>query len=144
MEFKRVLTKANYLIHTDAIKDCIIPTRNYSRDNEWIAYSDEADLLNVALFSCTAKDWRDANPEHVMKGLHIRDFASINELVVMANLESVNAIFIRSGIKKAERFMQLRQMVTNQLKSLDNMDFMKSIKRLSDDAFINKIKPKDK
>lgn len=125
---KRVLTKANYLIHTDAIKDCIIPARNYGKDNDWLAYSDEADLLNVVLFNCMAKDWRDANPEYSMKGLNIRDFASINELVVMANLESVNAILIRNGIDKAERFKQLREMVLIQLKSLDNMDFMKSIK----------------
>ncbi|MDD4032518.1 MAG: KilA-N domain-containing protein [Bacteroidales bacterium] len=141
---KRVLTKANYLIHTDAIKDCIIPTRDYSKDNEWIVYSDEADLLNVALFRCTAKDWRDANPKYAMKGLNIRDFASINELVVMANLESVNAIWIRNGVDKDKRFKQLKQMVNIQLKSLDNMDFMKSIKKLSDDIFEKEIKPKEK
>jgi len=127
----RVLAKANYLIHTDAIKDCIIPTRNYGKDNDWIAYSDEADLLNVALFSCTAKDWREANPEFVVKGLNIRDFSSINELVVMANLESANALMIRNGIDKVQRLKQLKKMVTFQLKSLDTMSFIKSIKKLS-------------
>jgi hypothetical protein len=139
---KRVLTKANYLIHTDAIKDCIIPERNYGKDTDWIVYSDEADLLNVALFNCTAKDWRDANPEYAIKGLNIRDFASINELVVMANLESVNAILIRNRIEKSERFKQLKQMVTIQLKSLDSMDFMKSIKKMSDDSYVKEIKQK--
>ncbi len=77
---KRILTKTNYQIHTDAIKNHIIPERNYNKDTEWLIYAEEADLLNVALFNCTAKDWREANKEHAEKGLSIRDFTSINEL----------------------------------------------------------------
>lgn len=80
---KRILTKTNYQIHTDAAKDCILPEKNYDKDKEWLIYAEEADLLNVALFRCTAKDWRDANPNKAKKGLNIRDFASINELVVL-------------------------------------------------------------
>jgi phage regulator Rha-like protein len=61
---KRILRKTNYLIHTDAIKDHIIPKKNYSKNDEWIVYAEEADLLNVAMYDCKAKDWREANPEH--------------------------------------------------------------------------------
>lgn len=82
---KRILTKTNYQIHTDAIKKHIIPEKNYTKDTAWLVYAEEADLLNVALFKCTAKDWREANPAHFKKGLNIRDFASINELVVLSN-----------------------------------------------------------
>ena len=78
---KRILSKTNYLIHTDAIKEHIIPKKNYAKNHEWIAYAEEADLLNVAMYNCKAKDWREANPEHAKKGLNIRDFSSINELV---------------------------------------------------------------
>ncbi|MCK4661221.1 MAG: KilA-N domain-containing protein [Bacteroidales bacterium] len=81
---KRILSKANYHIHTDAIKNFILPNKDY--DKEWLIYAEEADILNVALFKCTAKDWRDANPELAKKGMNIRDIASINELAVLSNL----------------------------------------------------------
>lgn len=81
--FKRIISKANYHIHTDAIKNYIVPEKNYEKDKEWIVYAEEADLLNVALFNCTAKDWREANKKFVDKGLNIRDIASINELAVL-------------------------------------------------------------
>lgn len=136
---KRILTKTNYQIHTDAIRDCILPSISYEKDKEWLAYADEADLLNVALFNCTAKDWRNSNPAHAAKGLNIRDFASINELVVMANLESINAILIRNKIDKVERFRQLKDMVVVQLRSLDDKDFIKALKKVSDDIYIKEI-----
>lgn len=100
---KRILTKTNYLIHTDAVRDCILPEKNYDKDKEWLIYAEEADLLNVALFNCTAKDWRDANTDKAKKGLNIRDFASINELVVLSNLENIISILIRNQIDKHER-----------------------------------------
>lgn len=134
---KRILTKMNYQIHTDAVKDCILPDRNYEKDKEWLVYAEEADLLNVVLFNCTAKDWRDANPEHAKKGLNIRDFASINELVVLANLESLNSILFRNNIDKTERFSQLKGIATLQKKALDEKDFLKTLKKISDDVYIN-------
>lgn len=137
---KRILTKTNYQIHTNAVKDCILPEMNYERSQEWLAYAAEADLLNVVLFNCTAKDWREANPELAKKGLNIRDFASINELVVLANLENLNSILIRNNIKKPERFKQLKGIVTAQLKSLDENDFMGALKKISDDVYINKLR----
>ncbi len=72
---KRILTKTNYTIHTDAVKEYILPNKNYEKDNEWLIFAEEADLLNVALFNCTAKDWREINQEKSSKGLNIRDFA---------------------------------------------------------------------
>jgi hypothetical protein len=140
---KRILTKTNYQIHTNAVKDCIVPEKNYDKDKEWLIYAEEADLLNVALFKCTAKDWREANPDKATKGLNIRDFASINELVVLANLENLNSILIRNQIEKAERYRQLRDIVQIQLKSLNEKDFMKALKKVSDDIYIdNKKKSK--
>mgnify|MGYP002638922020 CR=1 FL=1 len=142
---KRILTKTNYLIHTDAIKEHIVPKMNYSRNNEWIAYAEEADLLNVAMYECTAKDWREVNPEHDKKGLNIIDFSSINELVVLSNLENLNAMMISENIVKQERYKQLRKIAVSQLNTLDNKDFMKSLKKLNERTFIeeqNKLKKK--
>ncbi|MBK6339675.1 MAG: KilA-N domain-containing protein [Bacteroidetes bacterium] len=137
---KRILTKTNYLIHTDAVKDCILPEKNYDKDKEWLIYAEEADLLNVALFNCTAKDWRDANFDKAKKGLNIRDFASINELVVLSNLENLNSILIRNQVDKHERYRQLREIVQIQLSSLDGQDFMKALKKLSDNIYIDNKK----
>ena len=142
---KRILTKTNYLIHTDAIKEHIVPKMNYSRNNEWIAYAEEADLLNVAMYECTAKAWREVNPEHDKKGLNIIDFSSINELVVLSNLENLNAMMISENIVKQERYKQLRKIAVSQLNTLDNKDFMKSLKKLNERTFIeeqNKLKKK--
>ena len=137
---KRILSKTNYLIHTDAVKDCILPEKNYDKDKEWLIYAEEADLLNVALFKSTAKDWREVNPDKAKKGLNIRDFASINELVVLANLESLNSVLIRNQVDKAERYRQLRDIVQLQLKSLDEKDFMKALRKVSDNIYIDNKK----
>ncbi len=140
---KRILSKTNYQIHTDAVKDCILPEKNYDKDKEWLIYAEEADLLNVALFKSTAKDWREVNPDKAKKGLNIRDFASINELVVLANLENLNSILIRNQVDKEQRYRQLRDIVKIQLKSLDEKDFMKALKKVSEDIYIdnkNKLK----
>ena len=135
---KRILSKANYQIQTDAVKKHILPEKNYEKDKEWIMYAEEADLLNVALFNCTAKDWRILNPEQKKKDLNIRDFASINELVVLSNLESLNAEMIKRGIDKSERFHQLREIAEYQLKIMNEKNTMKAIKKLSNDIYIGK------
>jgi hypothetical protein len=137
---KRILSKTNYIIHTDAIKEHIIPIKNYAKSDEWIVYAEEADLLNVAMYDCKAKDWREANPKHAEKGLNIRDFSSINELVVLSNLENANAIMISENIDKVNRFKQLKKIAKSQLKTLDNQDFIKSLKRLNETTFINEEK----
>ena len=132
---KRILSKTNYLIQTDAIKEHIIPVTDYDKDSEWLVYAEEADLLNVALFHCTAKDWREANPEHVKKGLNIRDYASINELVVLSNLENLNALLIIQKKEKHERYEQLKIIAKHQLKVLNDIDFVRSVKRLSNNTY---------
>jgi len=138
--FKRVLSKMNYHIHTDAIKNQIIPQLNFEKDKEWIIYAEEADLLNVSLFGCTAKQWREANQKHAEKGLNIRDFASINELAVLSNIESLNAEMINSQIEKVDRFNKLRQICQYQLQILNEKDFMKALKKLDNNTYINEEK----
>lgn len=133
---KRILTKTNYHIHTDAVKNYVLPKKNYEIGTEWIGYSEEADLLNVALFNCTAKDWREANPELTKENMNIRDIASINELAILSNLETLNAEMIKEKIDKAERFKKLKKIAEYQLSVLHEKDFMKSLKKLNDEVYI--------
>ncbi len=117
---KRELAKLNYRIHTDAIKENIVPTLE-----EWqisFVYANEADVLNVALFGKTAKQWRDENPEK--KG-NIRDYATIEQLLVIANMESYNAILIEQGISQSERLKQLNAMAKSQLRVLQSQNTTK-------------------
>ncbi len=137
---KRILSKANYHIHTDAVKNYILPKADYTKNTEWLAYAEEADLLNVALFDCTAKTWRDANPEHAEQNLNIRDFASINELAVLSNLETANAELVKQGISKELRFKQLQEIAQYQLKIMTNTNLTKSIKRLTNETYIDEQK----
>ena len=118
---KRFLTKNNYLIQTDAIKNYIIPDCNYRNDLKWLAYAEEADLLNVALFGFTAKAWRDSNPE-LAKISNVRDYATIHELTVLSNLETHNAQMIREGKNKEERFKILKEIATYQMDILSAAD----------------------
>ena len=84
-DVKRILTKNNYLIHTDAIKNYILPDNNFYKNREWLKYAEEADVLNVAVFNTTSKKWRELNPELAKKS-NVRDYATINELTVLSNL----------------------------------------------------------
>ena len=113
-----------------------MPEKNYEKDEEWIAYAEEADLLNVALFNCMARDWREANPELAKKSMNIRDIASINELVILSNLETMNAQLIKEKISKNNRFYKLREIAKYQLSVLNDRDFVKSLKKLSDNFYI--------
>ena len=128
---KRFLSKNNYLIHTDAVKNYVLPQSNYTKNTEWLAYADEADLLNVALFGCTAKAWREANPT-LAKNSNIRDYASIAELTVLSNLEPHNAELIKSRMEKKERFEALRQIAQYQLRVLAEAEKIKELPTLED------------
>lgn len=128
---KRFLSKNNYLIHTDAVKNYVLPQSNYTKNTEWLAYADEADLLNVALFGCTAKAWREANPT-LAKNSNIRDYASIAELTVLSNLETHNAELIKSGVEKKARFEALRQIAQYQLRVLAEAEKIKELPALED------------
>ena len=142
-DVKRVLSKINYAIQTNAVKDYILPQFNYTQKKEWVAYAEEADILNLALFGCTAKEWKDANPRWTLENKNLRDFASINELVVLSNLESTNADMIREGISKKERFDKPHNMAQYQKKILDKQDFLKSIKKISDDIYLDNNQKKE-
>jgi hypothetical protein len=111
---QRTLAKVNYHIHTDAIKENLIPAA-LSKDKINFVYADEADMLNMALFGMTAKQWREANPK--AEG-NIRDDASIEQLVVLSNMESINAVLIHQGLQQSERLQQLNTIAITQMKSL--------------------------
>jgi hypothetical protein len=139
-DVKRILTKANYSIHTDAIKNHIIPTLNIAKDKEWITYADEADVLNVALFGCTAKHWKIANPQLALENKNMRDFASINQLTVLSNLEVLNSELIKNKLPKNQRFQYLHRTALQQLAVLDKNSAMKSLQKLSDRTFVEEQK----
>lgn len=113
----REISKINYKIHTDAIKEYLL--KDLTPEQLMYKYANEADLLNVALFNKTAKQWRGANPKS--KG-NIRDEASINELLVLANMESYNAVLISKGLPQADRMVELRNLARTQILSLENLN----------------------
>lgn len=139
---KRTLSKTNYQLHTDAVKVHLVPVSTKWR-KEW-EYAEEADILNIAVFGCTAKEWQKANPERHKAGENLRDSASINELNVLANAESKNAEMIREGLDKPSRLVKLQELAAWQLNALNEMDFMKSIKKTSDDVYLIENSQKDK
>ena len=115
---KRELSKINYRIHTDAIKQNLIP-EEVTAAQAGIIYAEEADVLNVAMFGQTAKQWHEAHPE--LKG-NIRDYASINELICLANMENINAVLIDEGVPQGNRLVRLNQIAINQMRVLENDD----------------------
>lgn len=121
---QRTLAKVNYRIHTDAIKENLIP-KELTKAQIQFVYADEADMLNVALFGVTAKQWRAANPG---KEGNIRDYATIEQLVVLSNLESINAVLIHQGLSQPQRLKQLNQIAIQQMKSLVNNMNIKKLK----------------
>ena len=121
---QRTLAKVNYIIHTDAIKENLLP-KELSKNQISQVYAHEADLLNVALFGITAKQWRDANPN---ADGNIRDMATIEQLVVLSNLESVNAVLIHQGLSQRERLIQLNRIAITQMKSLINNKNIRKLK----------------
>jgi len=121
---KRELAKINYHIHTDAIKQNLVP-KELSSKQASIIYADEADVLNVALFGMTAKEWRAKNPE--LKG-NIRDYASINELICLSNMENINAVLINDGISQRERLLRLNKIAIQQMTILVEVQGRKLLK----------------
>ena len=114
---KRELSKINYRIHTDSIKRNLIPSE-VNRTRAAIIYADEADVLNVALFGKTAAEWRMENPD--LKG-NIRDFATINQLICLSNLENLNAVFIDKGLSQEQRLLELNKVAIQQMKVLEDV-----------------------
>jgi len=112
---KRELSKINYRIHTDAIKSNLIPAE-VTKEQANVIYAEEADVLNVAMFGMTAKQWREANP--TLKG-NIRDYATINELICLSNMENINAVLINDGMSQGERLVKLNQIAIQQMQVLE-------------------------
>ena len=127
--YHRFLSKVNYRLHTDSIKETLLPKLQVAKAGEWLIYADEADLLNKAVFGQTAKEWREANPQKALNG-NIRDYADLIQLNVLANLESLNAVMIDTGTAKEKRFELLVKTAISQYQ------------RLSQHPGINKLKVK--
>lgn len=125
---KRILSKVNYTLHTDAVKSFVIPKVNV--EQALYAYADEADILNLALWGCTAKQWREANPTYAAQGMNVRDTASINELVVLSNLESLNAELLKREVSKSDRFRMLHRIASEQLHHLNAIEADKKFKAI--------------
>ena len=121
---KRELAKINYRIHTDAIKQNLIPQELTPAQKSFV-YADEADMLNVAMFGKTAREWREENPD--LKG-NIRDYASINQLICLSNMENLNAVFINEGLSQSERLEKLNKIAIQQMKVLENVDDKRLLK----------------
>ena len=121
---KRELAKINYHIHTDAIKENLVP-EELDAYHKSLIYANEADVLNVALFGVTAKEWRDANPD--LKG-NIRDYANINQLICLSNMENLNAVFINKGMTQQERLIELNKIAIQQMKVLEGVEERRMLK----------------
>ena len=128
----RILTKANYIIHTDAIKSIIIP--KLTEKQKRFIYAEEADILNVALFGMTAKEWRENNPELANQG-NIRDYTDLLHLIILNNLENINAELIKNGLSQSKRLVQLNNIARHQAELLQNSKSLNNLKYIE-----NKVK----
>ena len=138
---KRIISKTNYSIHTDAVKEVLIPqvcpwTKSFE-------YAKEADLLNLAIFGMTAKQWKEKNPERAKNGENMRDSASIIELIIISNAESLNAELIKEGLSKQERYERIQRMAQDQIRILSKEDAIKALKKTSDDIYLIETEKKD-
>ena len=127
----RLLSKLNYVVHTDAVKNYIVPT--LTEEQKRFVYAEEADVLNVALFGMTAKEWREKNPELAKKG-NMRDYTDLLHLVILNNLENTNAEFIKLGISQSERLINLNNSARNQMEILKNNNNIKELELLQERA----------
>jgi len=123
----RILSKANYIIHTDAIKNNIVPNLTDNQKN--LIYAEEADVLNVALFGITAKEWRTQNPELADNG-NMRDYTDLLHLIILNNLENINATLIKKGISQKERLITLNEMAKTQIEILSRNKSIKELESL--------------
>ena len=127
----RLLSKLNYVVHTDAVKNYIVPT--LTEEQKRFVYAEEADVLNVALFGMTAKEWREENPELAKKG-NMRDYTDLLHLVILNNLENTNAEFIKLGMLQSERLINLNNSARNQMEILKNNNNIKELELLQERA----------
>lgn len=126
-----MLSKLNYVVHTDAIKKYIVPTLTEQQKN--FIYANEADVLNVALFGMTAKEWRDNNPELAKSG-NMRDYTDLLNLIILNNLENTNAELIKMNIKQSDRLIQLNESARHQKETLKNNRNIKELEVLQQEV----------
>ncbi|AWM33515.1 KilA-N domain-containing protein [Hymenobacter nivis] len=124
---KRLLSKVNYRIQTDAVRDHLLPTLKIAQNKERFEYAEEADVLNLAVFGITAREWRETNPARALQGYNLRDNAGTHELAVIANLEVINAMLMKDQHPRAKRLGYLSEMAADQLRSLSKLDIAKSM-----------------
>ena len=124
---KRTLSKINYNVHTDAIKNNLIPEK-VSKEQMSIIYADEADIINVALFGMTAKQWERKNPD---KDGNMRDYANVAELVALVNLENLNSVYINEGISQKDRLVKLNEIAIHQMKLLTSDGRIQKLERMA-------------
>lgn len=132
---RRFLTKANYSVQTDAIKEYILPELNIPKEKEGIIYAQEAELLNVAVFGYTSKEWAEKNTDKVLNGENIRDAASDIQLIALNNAQVLNKELIKSKIPQSKRLEILRKSTLETLKSLSNSPTMKKLEKEKTDDF---------
>lgn len=135
---RRFLSKANYTIHTDAIKERLSHF-GYSKAKQILVYAQEADMLNIIVFGCTAKEWEQANPSLAKKGLNVRDTASIAQLLVLSNLEVVNSDLVRKNVSRHERIKMLIEMAKAQMKTLDENNIESRFRKQFPDTNVGKL-----
>ena len=136
-DIRRLMTKINYVLHTDAVQKFVIPKSTKAFDKRHFEFAEEADILNMALYGYTAKQWWDANPKHAASGKNMRDFSSITDLLIMSNLETVNSQLIPTNLTKQQRYAYLKNMAEDQRVQFDKVDIIKSIKKVTSDTYLN-------
>lgn len=130
-DLKRMLSKTNYALHTDAIKNNLIPKLSISKLKERVVYASEADMLNIIMFGCTAKDWESQNPECVKKGMNMRDYATVNQLLVLSNIEALNSLLIKRGVARDLRISYLHKVAKEQLRVFDEQNIEQRFRKFS-------------
>lgn len=136
-DVRRLMTKVNYALQTDSVQKHIIPNSNLQKEKQGIEYANEADLLNLALYGYTAKQWKESNPQHALEGKNMRDFSSITDLLIMSNLEVLNSQMINLKTPKEQRFKLLHNMAIEQKQTFYKVDMVKSIKKSSNTTYLN-------
>lgn len=134
---RRIVSKANAQLHMDAVKHHIIPKSSLPIERQGIEYANESDLLNIAVFGCTAKQWRKENPELHLSKLNMRDVASINELTVLSNLESANSMLIKQNMSKTDRLLYLTQTAEDQISVMNRHHPIRAIKKYNEEVYLD-------
>jgi len=136
-DVRRIMTKVNYALHTDAVQKFVIPKSVKPLDKQHFEFAEEADILNMALYGYTAKQWRDANQDHASNNKNMRDFSSITDLLIMSNLETLSAQLIQTNLTKQQRYAYLKKMADEQKVQFEKIDIVKSIKKAKPDTYLS-------